>query len=165
LADIPFEKVQLTLTKRAELIDQKTNWSDDLSFQEIQTVAKFAEVYKATLGTCFQEGARDAYMCVILEGTCDVLKRDGDNTPKVITTMGPGKTFGEMSLIDGEPRSASVRVTKDAILLVITQDNFNGLVNEVPRFGVKLLLKIARGLSQRLRQVTGRLVDHIETPG
>ena len=75
--------------------------------------------------------------------------------------MSPGKTFGEMSLVDGEPRSASVLADEKTTLIVLTADDFARLASEIPRLAIKVLLKISKLLSQRLRHTTGVLADHI----
>jgi CRP-like cAMP-binding protein len=66
-----------------------------------------------------------------------------------------------MTIIDGEPRSASAITVGEATLMVMTEDNFDRLVNERPRVAVVLVLKIAKLMSQYLRQTSGRLIDHL----
>jgi CRP-like cAMP-binding protein len=67
-----------------------------------------------------------------------------------------------MSLIDGEPRSATLQVNRAAVMLIISKLQFERMSNEVPRLALKLVLMIARQLSQRLRQTTGTLVDALQ---
>ena len=100
-------------------------------------------------------------MCLIAEGAVDVVKRDSEGKNQVITSLGPGKTFGEMALIDGEPRSASVVAAQDTLLFALTQESFESLLEETPRLGAKLLMMITKGMSQRLRQTSGVLVDYL----
>jgi CRP-like cAMP-binding protein len=75
--------------------------------------------------------------------------------------IGPGKTFGEMSLIDGEPRSASAIALDDSKVLVLTEENFHRLVYQYPHLGAMVLLKLAQLMSQRLRQTSDLLVDFL----
>ena len=86
---------------------------------------------------------------------------DSGPVAKVLATLGPGKTFGEMSLVDGQPRSATAIVREDATLLVMTDRKFRAMCNDFPRLGVKLLLMIASMVSQRLRQTSGQVVDFL----
>ena len=79
-----------------------------------------------------------------------------------IASLAKGAVFGEMSLIDGSPRSASIIANEDAILLVLTKDKFFYLMDHAPRLGLKLVLKIAKSLSLRLRQTSGVLIDYLE---
>lgn len=67
----------------------------------------------------------------------------------VVSTMGPGDYFGEMSLIDGKPRSASVVATTDLRTLAIPAWNFNRLLDENPDMMRALLV----ALSERIRQL------------
>jgi CRP/FNR family cyclic AMP-dependent transcriptional regulator len=66
-----------------------------------------------------------------------------------------------MSLVDGEPRSASVVADEPTTLVVLTAEGFACLSSEVPRLAIKVLLKISKLISQRLRQTSGTLVDYL----
>ena len=61
--------------------------------------------------------------------------------------LGPGSFFGEMSLLDQGPRSATVTAETDMHLLVLGSREFSSLVNEVPTVAVRMM----RGLAERLR--------------
>ena len=76
--------------------------------------------------------------------------------------MGAGKTLGEMAVVDGEPRSATCVAKRECVLLLLTKDNFQCIVRQRPGLAVKLLVVIAKLLSQRLRQVSGVLVDYLD---
>ena len=58
----------------------------------------------------------------------------------------PGEFFGEMSLLDGEPRSATVRAETDMRLLVILRRNFQTLLTEVPELTRNILVVLSRRL-------------------
>ena len=66
-----------------------------------------------------------------------------------------------MSIIDGKPRSASAVSGSDATLFVMTAAQFTGLNEALPGIGITLALKIAKQMSQYLRQTSGRLIDHL----
>jgi CRP/FNR family transcriptional regulator, cyclic AMP receptor protein len=108
-----------------------------------------------------QEGAREGHLCLIAAGQVTIVKSSSDGEPKRIGTSGVGRTFGEMSLIDGEPRSASVVADESTTFLMLTKESFARMTDEAPRLAVKLLMKIARLTSQRLRHTSGVLVDHL----
>ena len=67
-----------------------------------------------------------------------------------------------MSLLDDLPYSATATAKDLTKLVLITRHNFERLTEEHPILGVKMLKKIARLMSLRLRQTTGVLVDHLE---
>jgi CRP-like cAMP-binding protein len=154
-------KKDLSIVEKAELIDA-TRWSVEFSFDQLKKLVRYMSVYDVAQDiVLFCEGEKSAYMVLIIKGRVDVVKFDSQRTPKKITTIGPGKTIGEMSIIDGEPRSASAVTGSDATLFVMTAAQFNGLNEALPGIGITLALKIAKQMSQYLRQTSGRLIDHL----
>jgi CRP-like cAMP-binding protein len=83
----------------------------------------------------------------ILDGTASV-KRKG----RRIATLGPGRYFGELALLDRKPRSATVAAETDMNLLVLDQRSFNGLLDTMPALAHKLLMAMA----QRLREANAK---------
>jgi hypothetical protein len=156
------ERTDLDDEGRARLVG-RTTWSHGLTQQEIRLVAHHSSIYQAVRGTIiFEEGADDPYMCLMLAGRVAVTKRDSAGATKVIAHVGPGRAFGEMSLIDGQPRSATVTVDQDAMWLRITSMQFEVLSRVAPTLGYKLVLRVARLLCQRLRQTSTLLVDYLD---
>lgn len=154
-------KVDLTLLEKSNLIDT-TQWANEFSFPQVKRLAACMDVHRVPPQTVlFYEGDKSSYMVLIVKGQVHVVKFDSQRTPKRIATLGPGKTIGEMSIIDGEPRSASAVSVSDATLLVMTTENFHRLMDEWPRVAVVLVQKIAKLMSQYLRQTSGRLIDHL----
>jgi CRP/FNR family cyclic AMP-dependent transcriptional regulator len=78
---------------------------------------------------------------VLLEGQADVRKGD-----RKISTLGKGDFFGEIALLTGKPRTATVVTRSPARVLVITERNFKGLLEHSP--GIQL--KILRALADRI---------------
>ncbi len=142
---------------------EKTNWAAGLSAKELEALSRFLHVCLADKGAVIvREGGREAYLCLIAEGKVSIVKQGADRVAKQIGLAGVGRTVGEMSLIDGEPRSASVIAEEPTILVVLTGEGFANLSLEVPRLALKVLLKISKLISQRLRQTSGALVDYLE---
>lgn len=93
-----------------------------------------------------KEGATEAAgFHLILEGTAKVLA--GKRT---VNTLGPGDHFGEMSLLDGGPRSATVTATTPVRTFSITAWSFRPLLERNPSIARKLLMEMSR----RLRAAT-----------
>ena len=156
------ERKNLAIMEKSELLDA-TRWSMDFSFERIKKLVRYMSVYEVPRDTVlFCEGEKKPYMVLIVKGRVDVVKFDSNRTPKKITSLGPGKTIGEMSIIDGEPRSASAVTGSDALLFVMTSEQFTSLNEALPGIGITLVLKIAKQMSQYLRQTSGRLIDHLE---
>jgi CRP/FNR family cyclic AMP-dependent transcriptional regulator len=108
----------------------------------------------------FVEGAGLAReMYVVLEGEMEVSKRSRRGREKRIAVLGPDDWFGEMSMLDMQPRSATVRAVAPSRLLRMTSEDFDALY----RFDIKsyaiIVLNIARDLSRRLRVTDGILAD------
>lgn len=134
----------------------------DLSRAEIETLAGYTRAYRARQDSgLFIEGERAGFLCVLIDGRLGIFKDSGQGASKPIADIGPGTAIGEMSVIDGEPNSATVVVTETATVVTLTRDALRKLLDEHPRLGGRLLWKLARLLSQRLRQTSGRLADHL----
>jgi CRP-like cAMP-binding protein len=65
-----------------------------------------------------------------------------------VATLGPGSYFGELALLDRQPRSASVVAETDMVLLVLEQRHFLGLLDTVPTLARKLLGAMAARLRE-----------------
>jgi CRP/FNR family cyclic AMP-dependent transcriptional regulator len=158
---LALERKDLSIIGKSELLDA-TRWSMEFSFERIKKLVRYMSVCEVPQDTVlFCEGEKNAYMVLIVKGRVDVIKFDSRRTPKKITSLGPGKTIGEMSIIDGEPRSASAVTGSDALLFVMTAEQFQSLNEAMPGIGITLVLKIAKQMSQYLRQTSGRLIDHL----
>lgn len=93
----------------------------------------------------FEQDAEGRSMYLIVSGEVEV-SRDG----RRLATLGAGEHVGEMSLLDDEARSATVRATEDALLLRIGRRDFHSLVTSHS----EAALAIMRSLSQRLRRAS-----------
>ncbi len=150
------------IRERAEMLEN-TSLSMDFSWEELVTLAGYMGTLKYRKGmTIFEEGDREVFMCVVVKGGVNVLKKDERMAPKLVTVIGLGKVIGEMSLIDNSPRSATATAAADTTLVVLSKESMDRLFREKPHVGLKLLKKIAYSMSQRLRQTTGVLVDYLE---
>ena len=86
----------------------KCDLLENFSPAEVRLLAHFMDVYQAPLGTeIIREGDGGDFMLMLVEGKVEVHKRDRWNTPQLIAVVEAGKTLGEMSMIDGEPRFAT----------------------------------------------------------
>jgi CRP-like cAMP-binding protein len=90
----------------------------------------------------FRDGEPGSEMYAIVEGKVDILKRE-----RQVASLGPADVFGEMSLIDGEPRAGTAVAGTDCRLAVISEPRFSLMVQQTPYFALQLL----RVLTHRLR--------------
>lgn len=118
--------------------------------EELREVARHADEITVSAGeTLTEEGGSGQEAFLLLEGSVEVLRGDTK-----LADRGPGAFIGEMSLIDGGPRSATVLTTADCRLLVMHRRDFISLLERVPELERKLLVELAR----RVREADQRLV-------
>ena len=121
-----------------------------LSKRELASVLATAkEVEFAEGSTIVQEGTKAIDFFVILDGRAKV-SVGGRNR----TTLGPGDYFGEMSALDGGPRTATVTADSRVWALRLESAAFLPLVGANPSMAKKILLELARRLREAERSVT-----------
>jgi len=98
--------------------------------------------------TIVEEGLPGDYMYVIREGRVKVTKLSGDGREKILEMLEEGSFFGEMSLLDSAPRSASVKALTDVRILALSRNDFLAVLRRSP----DLALAVITELTQRLRQ-------------
>lgn len=143
---------------------EATSMFGDFDWQEIVALSAYLQAYEAEAeAILFREGEPGHYMCLLLDGRVDIFKEDHCQESKIMASVGAGKTLGEMAMVDNEPRSATAVFSEPSTLAILTRENFARLTLEKPALAAKILLKISRLLSQRLRYTSGVLVEYLET--
>ncbi|MEN6348537.1 MAG: DUF2225 domain-containing protein [Syntrophomonas sp.] len=113
------------------------------------SLAKLGGVRKYNIDELFfNSGDPGNEMYIILRGKVGVYLNSVDGFPIMVNKLGPGDFFGEMSLLEGMPRSATIGAVEDTIVLVINEHNFEQVITEQP----SLAYRIMKGMSSRLRQ-------------
>ena len=126
---------------------------------EVRLLAHFMDVYRAEPGVeIIREGDGGDFMLMIVEGKVEVHKRDRWNTPQLLALVEAGRTLGEMSMIDGEPRFATCIAVETTQIAVLDRENLARIIVEQPLLGAKILMELVLMLSQRLRATTDRLL-------
>lgn len=130
---------------------------------ELDVLAKYVQLIRVEPGAVlFREGDAASFMGVLIEGGADILKQDSRAGAKHIGKVGPGKTIGEMAIVDREPRSATCVCPGGAQLIRLTREDFSRLIREYPRISLKILMRLTTLMSRRLRMTSGQLVDFLE---
>ena len=129
---------------RRELADQLADVAlfSRCTRRERATVARHMET--ATLGegtTLIEEGEEGDALFVILEGAATVRRKGVD-----VAHVGPGSWFGELALLDGEPRSATVVATAPTTVAVLGVRLFRTLLREFPDMTSAILAGLASDL-------------------
>jgi CRP-like cAMP-binding protein len=115
------------------------------------------EMYKAG-DIIFKEGDTGDAWYVLYHGAVDVLKH-GAGGEKKITSLGPQACFGEISILDGSPRSATIRATEDSVVFRVPRGAFVELIDNGHLVAYKLLHHMAILLAERQRTTTLRLSE------
>jgi CRP/FNR family cyclic AMP-dependent transcriptional regulator len=109
----------------------------------------------------FHEGDTARDMFAVVSGEMEVLKHSRLGSEARVAVLGPGDWFGEMSIVDVQPRSASVRVLSPSRVVRVTAADFDALYRRDIRAYALIILNLARELSRRLRVADGILADLI----
>lgn len=122
------------------------------SRRELSHIARACDEVTVDAGTLIvEEGSVGHEFYLIVEGEATVERGGG-----AVATVGPGQYFGELALLDGAPRNASVRATTPMTLIVLGQREFSALLDSWPTVAHKLLVQMAK----RLRHADTEAVSH-----
>lgn len=129
---------------------------------ELRAAAHYFGVNKIASGeNVFSEGDIGNFMCIVHSGSVSVVKENQNEEQVEMVTLGHGRAFGEMAVLDGERRSATCTAAEDSILLTLSKEALDKMLEEHPRIAARVIRAIAISLSRRLRMAVGQLVDHI----
>ena len=121
------------------------------SNKDLQTIGKAVRPIRYSAGDVVAtEGEPGAGLFVIDEGEADVTIGG-----KKLNHLGPGDFFGEMALLDGGPRTATVTATTDIELYALTEWVYRGLLTEHPSIAIRTL----EAMAARLRRATKALIS------
>jgi len=126
------------------------------ALKEVGTMRKFAQD-----DFIFREGETGNVMYIILSGRVDVYINSFNDFPIKVSEIGPGNFVGEMSLLDDQPRSATIIAGTDTIAMAIDKGNFQNFICRQP----SLAYKIMKGLSTRVRHLNEELAKMKESGG
>jgi CRP/FNR family cyclic AMP-dependent transcriptional regulator len=110
--------------------------------RELERVAELADVIDLPADRLLMtQGERGAEMFVVVTGSARV-ERDGSS----LGERGPGTVLGEIALLDGGPRTATVTLSQPSRLLVLARREFQALIEEFPAVRLQVLEAAARRL-------------------
>jgi CRP/FNR family cyclic AMP-dependent transcriptional regulator len=139
---------------------------ESLSVPELQVLSDRLEVVTVEGGEAvFLQGEPGGRMYIVEHGAVDIAYGDGRERVNLATLV-PGQYFGELSLFDGSPRSASAIATKPCSLLALDRDDFVEFVQKHPTASLKVMGELAERLRQTnalfSRQVTRNVLEEEE---
>jgi CRP/FNR family transcriptional regulator/CRP/FNR family cyclic AMP-dependent transcriptional regulator len=90
---------------------------------------------------------------VIAEGSVHVTVLTSEGKQAILATLQPGEFFGEMAILDGEPRSASVVAAEKCALLMLYRRDFLDILNKYPKIAIRMLITMSRRLRRSNRHI------------
>ncbi len=126
----------------------------DLEPEHLERVADLVVPRRLSKDTrVFHEGDLSDSCYLVRGGELRVTREHPDGRAIALASLFPGDIFGELAMLDGEARSASVETVADSELLAIASADMHGLMREHPEITVRLV----RALTRRLREANERI--------
>src|SRR5829696_10406582 len=126
----------------------------ELSPEELRRVAQVAIPRSFPPDTrVFHEGDPGDACYIVSQGSCRVTRQHSDGRAITLATLGPGAIFGELAMLDGERRSASVEAAENTELLALPATDMRSLIRSHPELAEKLVVALTR----RLRDANERI--------
>jgi CRP/FNR family transcriptional regulator, cyclic AMP receptor protein len=126
----------------------------ELSREELERISRVSVARSFPAGVrVFHEGDRSDACYLVRSGDLRVTREHPDGRAIALATLGPGDLFGELAMLDGEARSASVETLSDAELLALPAADVRRLLADHPEISVKPIAALTR----RLRETNERV--------
>lgn len=126
----------------------------DLSRIETTVLSGYLDCYGVPTGAVVAREGDDGNFLVILVTGRAIVTKEFDGEQRVLHEMSAGEFAGEMSLVDGQGRFASCVAVEPSDFAVLTHDGLKALLNDHPKLGNKLLLKLLNLATAHLREAT-----------
>jgi CRP-like cAMP-binding protein len=107
----------------------------------------------------FREGDRGEEMFIVRHGTILISKAVTGKVEQVLVRVEPSDFFGEMSLFDGSPRSATAQAETDVELLVLGRDSLQAMTETTPRAAAAFFYAMVQVFMDRLRRSTQQVAE------
>ncbi|MDG5816438.1 Crp/Fnr family transcriptional regulator [Chitinispirillales bacterium ANBcel5] len=127
----------------------------NLDTNEIRTVcsAMIVRKFEAQNSILFQEDDENLSFFIIASGSVHVIVNSSEGKQAILATLNKGDFFGEMAILDGEPRSASVVAAQDCVVMLLYRSVFLQLLEACPKISISMLKELSRRLRKSNRQI------------
>ncbi|MGE5169247.1 MAG: cyclic nucleotide-binding domain-containing protein [Rudaea sp.] len=143
---------RLRRTQIVRLLTELFGHLEDKVLREIEGRLEWTHLPSGEI--LFREGDAGEDIYIVVNGRLRVTTSDGDGHERLLEEVGRGGAVGEVALLTGEPRSASIRAIRDTHLLRLTRAAFDELLDRHPR----AMMQVVRSAAWRLRQTAQRAV-------
>ncbi len=145
-----------TLCTPIELLS-RVPFFEELNRRELAIIEQFLHQREYQQGEyIFRQGERGLGMYIIQKGVVAVISEPGNHE---LSELKDGDFLGEISLLDDSFRSATVRAKTDCTVFGLFQPDLASLIDRDHRLGLKIIVRIARHVCQRLRQTNEKVVS------
>ena len=107
----------------------------------------------------FREGDPGDEMCIVRRGTVLISKAVTGKVEQVLVRVEPFDFFGEMSLFDGSPRSATAQAETEVELLILGRDSLQAMTDAAPRAAAAFFYAMVQVFMERLRRSTLQVAE------
>ena len=128
---------------------------DDHSIRNLSNL--FEERIYSQDEVIIEEGAIGNSMMIITSGQVRVSQTQGPDMEEALIVLKEGDVFGEMALIEDLPRSATIIAHTNVIIFEISRNHFINYISKDSENGLKIMIKLAKILSSRLRETDNKL--------
>jgi CRP-like cAMP-binding protein len=109
----------------------------------------------------FNEGSRSDFAFIIENGQVEVTRRRKDGNVEVLDILGQNDIFGEMGMVDGGPRTATITALENSKVTMISREDLNAMTRKDP----KAWFPIVKAMSARLRRSTTKEKKYLRNAG
>lgn len=139
---------------------------DDVAFEDLEICRGLSPEQRETLRTLverrrydkgdvvFSQGDEGSELFLVLRGSASVELRQPDGDATRLVSFSAGTVFGELALLTGAPRSATVLADSELACLVLTEVAFQQMVANHPAIAIRVVINLAREVSNSLRRST-----------
>ncbi|MCU7938412.1 MAG: cyclic nucleotide-binding domain-containing protein [gamma proteobacterium symbiont of Bathyaustriella thionipta] len=151
----------MKINKELEYLISEIPIFHDLDADDTQVLSHYLFPKELPMdGLVCKEGQHGSFLSFVASGELEIVKTL-DNKEVIISKISKGDSLGEMALIDGLTRSATVRACQTSTILILRRDDFNTLLAKHPEVGIKILKGIARMLSLNLRKASAQITTYM----
>ena len=120
------------------------NMFETMSADELKILSNISREIQIEAGqVLFEQGDPCDYLYIIVDGEIEIILNQDNEEPRILATLGPTTSFGEIALFGDEGRSAGARASKDTSLLGIEKEPLLELIHEHPTISIAIIGQLA----------------------
>lgn len=136
-----------------------------MSDEEVREIVRTSNSRTLQAGeSLFKQGDVAAALYIVESGELEVRAQSGFGEEVVLAMLGAGTVVGEMAILEGSSRSATVEALSDCRVFELSRDDFNALREQRSRAAYKLILNLAQTIGDRRRKTDARVEEVFKDP-